>query len=253
MAVALAARGFKLPRFEPWRLLKPLRMFDGQFYPYQPIQFMDGLLNPIIGAGNPPVQRTFLGALTQNVASTGYNYGNFSPVSAGLLVVGCIGRAGAGRTVSSISVGGSSQTLLTNPSGDQNPNALVCVPVSAGSYAVSCTFSGGCTHSVAFGWLLQNVQNNTPVSVFGANFNPGGVSSVTGSVNIMAGGSVCAIHMHPNTSGTTWTGLTEEYDAVTTVSYSAADGDFVSDQTGYNVTAAWTSNNSYALSVGSWR
>lgn len=26
-------------------------MFDGQFYPFQPIQFMDGLLDPIIGAG----------------------------------------------------------------------------------------------------------------------------------------------------------------------------------------------------------
>ncbi|MBZ9693929.1 hypothetical protein [Mesorhizobium sp. CO1-1-9] len=28
-------------------------MFDGQFYPYQPLQFMDGLLSPIMGVGSP--------------------------------------------------------------------------------------------------------------------------------------------------------------------------------------------------------
>lgn len=56
VAVALNAnlpyrprREFKLPKFDPWRLLRPLRMFDGQFYPLQPIQFMDGLLTPVIG------------------------------------------------------------------------------------------------------------------------------------------------------------------------------------------------------------
>lgn len=36
----------RLPKFEPWRLLRPLKMFDGQFYPFQPLQFMDGSLAP---------------------------------------------------------------------------------------------------------------------------------------------------------------------------------------------------------------
>jgi hypothetical protein len=46
-------------------------VFDGQFYPYQPIQFMDGLLYPIIGAvgGSPPTTLTFVGSTTSSTSS----------------------------------------------------------------------------------------------------------------------------------------------------------------------------------------
>ena len=54
-ALAIHRSGFWLPRFEPWRLLKPLRM-DGQFQPYQPIQFEGGQqgMVPGYGASSPP-------------------------------------------------------------------------------------------------------------------------------------------------------------------------------------------------------
>ncbi|QND60384.1 hypothetical protein [Mesorhizobium huakuii] len=44
----------RLPKFDIWRLLRPLQMFGGQFYPYQPLQFGDDLLAPPIGL--PPLK-----------------------------------------------------------------------------------------------------------------------------------------------------------------------------------------------------
>ncbi len=104
---------FWLPKFEPWRLLRPLKMFDGQFFPYQPLQFMDGLLAPIIGisvagggvidfVGGENAGKVGATSGTSIIAlDTGLTGGLASGVSAGDLVMAVFGTGStADRTLS---------------------------------------------------------------------------------------------------------------------------------------------------------
>ncbi|MDX8438350.1 hypothetical protein [Mesorhizobium australafricanum] len=170
-ALALAPKAFKLPRFESWRLLKPLRMFDGQFYPYQPIQFMDGLLNPPIGAGQG-ITVDYIGqfANTTNSWST-MNWGSFTFPNDCLAILAYCGLGTGTSAVSGTTLGGSAMTAhQASPSGNAIKYGLFSLAVTAGTYAAATTLSGsnGSSSSQAIGaFALRFAASNPPTGTGG--------------------------------------------------------------------------------------
>ncbi|MBN9547321.1 MAG: hypothetical protein J0H31_00105, partial [Alphaproteobacteria bacterium] len=103
-------------------------MFGGQFYPRQPIQFMDGLIAPVIGVGLSGVL-TYIGQVSNSGSATNSFTFTNAPIGVAAtdrLVVGTLLiRSGtAGRVVTGVTFGGVSATLVGSVALDISGGAL---------------------------------------------------------------------------------------------------------------------------------
>ena len=165
-----------------------------------------------------PPDLTFISNVSQNTTATTWNpSGTFSVPYDGLLVVagGCWMDGGATRTITSMDIGGNSGTpesRVTNAT--YNPCAIRVLEVSAGDIDVTMTINSSGTarwHMAA--WLLRGYQSTTPYDTE-ANASTSNSSSKSVTMNLPEDGVAVIMHTHWQTSGTSWTNATEEFDAV---------------------------------------
>lgn len=254
-ALALAPKAFRLPRFEPWRLLKPLRMFDGQFYPYQPIQFMDGLLNPVIGAGQG-ITVDFIGRFaTTNNSWTTQNWGNFTFPDDCLAVLVFVGLGTGTGSITSTTLGGTAMAAVqSSPSGNAIKYGLFSLAITAGTYAAATTLSGsnGSGSSQSIGaFAVKFAASNTASGSGGARQSS--ITSVSITHNQSAGG--VAIYGALGASGlalSTAQIIDSNVTDANSRTFIFAHSINLATQTPHTETATIPSSNNMALVGGAW-
>lgn len=113
---------------------------------------------------------TFLGVLSDPADLTTYALGSVLVPRAGLVVVGATGRnVSTGRTINSISIGGTGGALMATQSATVNPTALFGRRVGPGLQAISVAFDAGVSRCWAGCWLLENLNSDTPFASSGGS------------------------------------------------------------------------------------
>jgi hypothetical protein len=157
------------------------------------------------------------------------------------------------RTISSLTVGGVSGTLLHSNSVSSGSFSSVAfyafTSVSGTTATVAVTWSGQQLRCQIGLWAAYDLSSLTPVATASSTS-----ASATLNVNTSADGMVLAAG-YGNASATfTWTGVTERYDAATeTVGFSVADASGVTAESPRTVSASQagspTLSNSIAISL----
>lgn len=138
---------------------------------------------------------------------TTYTHGGLaSGVNAsGRALIGIAGRASVVRSIFSVSVGGQAASWAANNDFGTSYTAFYLGPVGA-SGDVVVTWSGAMTRSGAVCWPLNNLLSTTPTDI-----DQNGGAAMSFSLDVAAGGAGFAIILAGSLSS--WTGLTERYDA----------------------------------------
>jgi hypothetical protein len=167
-----------------------------------------------------------------------------------LIVVGVAGAAGT-RTVSSVTVGGTSLTYVTRAQ-----NATCTVELWAGVVA------SGTTGDVVVTWSGAQTRCGVGVyALYGANatafhsaVDTDGSDPMTASLNIPAGGYAVGVAFNANSSTFAWANLTEAYDEAIEGAnmHTGASDAFATAQTGLTITCDPSSASDQALAVASW-
>lgn len=159
---------------------------------------------------------TYITTLSSTSDLTTYDFGDVSVPSDGTLVVIPTARAGATRTFSSISIGGSGASIVArNDSGGvQTPAAIAVQNVSAGNRNVTVTFSAGMARCIAGVYLMTGHASNTPSDV-SEIFNASATTSTGIDLDFPTDGYALYGIMVVVTGGTNiaWSAATEESDA----------------------------------------
>jgi hypothetical protein len=208
-------------------------------------------LAPWVATSTGP-KLTYIGSNSSSANSGTYNFGNFTAPTAGLMIVAAVGDSGSNRTVSSISIGGSNGTLHVNPSLETCPGIASRV-VSAGTNAVSVTFSGSVSRAACFVWLLTGYESAAAVATASGGSNSSATSATVTLSSILAGG--VAIYVAAAPASLSW-GTATQRDNLNMESgafASGADKTATSRLTSDSEVASWsTSGNAGAAGV-SWR
>lgn len=262
-ALTIARPTFRLPRFEPWRLLKPLRM-DGQFFPRQGIQFSDGVFPANIGAGSPAISiHSNDGVLTACTGSNPYTASSkaIGTADSTRAVVARITWLGGGtaQTVSGVTIGGITATIVNqvNPlrSGFHSGTALAWAMVPTGTTAsVVVTFSGtvnSCdVNTIAFiGPASPSVQDSGTASEQTSNITIQSttVDKVAGGITIMGATGRQADNRSASASG-----YTEDFDSGTTETGGAVATS--SAESGATIQVTWSAATERSgLCAATWR
>jgi hypothetical protein len=188
---------------------------------------------------------TYLGDAFSTAALTSYSFGNFTSTESGIFVVMFTSRGSSARSISSITVGGDSSTLIgASTSTDNN---VVCghLVKTAGTYNVTVNLSGSrggpadpaSTVSV---WLLTNYNSSSPVD-----------SAITGKSSASNG----SVSINTESQGISIYALLVDTDNAITISWSGASSQYLytgrrkhdhayvfptATQSGYTETASWS-------------
>lgn len=164
-------------------------MFSGQFYPYQPIQFMDGLLSPIIGMeAVVPFDASYITYAAQNPGSTTVVQSIDIGVADATRVTVIAFATTTNTTFSSATINGVSATILSSV-GTNAGGGLIYAAVPTGSGVVNVQLTTGVTVSnIGFGSyrLVGTGLSATPSST--NNPAGGGGATRTATLTNTAGG-----------------------------------------------------------------
>ena len=248
-----------VPKFDPWRLLRPLRMLGGsQFYPSQPLQFMDGLLTPVIGASGPSFTP---GTVAWNdTALTTYTLSvDIGAADDSRSMIFCIIANSTGSSVA-FSSGTIAGIALSKPADFQNTTSYCAfvaanVPASAGSgtQTLSITLNGPSSFITAMPYRCLLLNSLVATATMSSSANPG-----TGTINVSERGLLFAGARQGNVSNTyTWTGVNEDYDFIvgtTTRAVSGGSYQATAAEVGRTVTATRSAaGNNFTMLAASFR
>ncbi|RWI45976.1 MAG: hypothetical protein E5X38_30590 [Mesorhizobium sp.] len=231
---------------------------SGQFHPQQPIQFMEGLLDPIIGSQGPTFS---IGALqSDTVSRTTYTFTvdiGAADDARAMHFLCTTTATGASTSFSSGTIAGAS---LAN-SIDLQVSVSYCtilsarVPASAGSgnQTLSITLSSAATYFTVFPYRSMMLNSLTPVATLTSSANPG-----TGAINVSERGLLFATARQGNTTCTyTWAGVNEDFDAtIGATGRSASGGSYQAGaaEVGRTVTATRSAaGNNFTMVAASFR
>jgi hypothetical protein len=182
----------------------------------------------------------------------------FSNVSLGtvtsnrLVVIGVYGHNTTNRTISGVTVGGVSATLVGKYDGFSSNNGIYQIANASDSIAdIVVTFSGGELRAAINVWALYNLSSTTSEDYdFGFTSSSNSISrTLTGT----SGGLLVAQGSINTTLGTaSWTGATENNEVTleAAVEYSAAtNSNSSSSQT---ITIDWANTTSKSLVAARW-
>ena len=186
------------------------------------------------------LQATSSTADTNSYTFAGQNLGTASADRCIVVEVASRRAAATVTTVSTLTVAGSSASILKQLSveeaGAASVFAIAAVPLAAGtSVDVVVTFSASMTRARIAVSTLTGAADCTTVS----DSDESEATDPSVALDIPANGSAVAIcGLSDATATSTWTGLTERHDAVveSLFSVSGASDDFVSQQTGLTIT-----------------
>jgi hypothetical protein len=206
----------------------------------------------------PPSFRSVLRAATLvHVATTGdingltnYTFTNHAIGTAAtgrrvLVFAGCIG-SGTPRSISSITIGGVTATILVSNSTGNRPAAIAVLQVDTGTTATIVVNTSGTEGNCLIGvWSVVGLNSDAAYDT-AVVYDTLGTEIMNLVLDVAAGGVVVAGRMESTGSPTfTWSGLTENYD-------SAFDGVNGCGTTASAMTAAAVANQTYTVtSTGS--
>lgn len=171
------------------------------------------------------------------------------------IIIGIAARkAGAATTISSVTIGGVSATIVaeySNSDTNSNISALAIANVPTGTTGdVVVVFGATMVRCVITAWSATNLSSATPHDTL-----TNGSADPTGTIDVPAGGFAVATALSNSVGTVTWTGLTEHSDITleTFVTVSDASDEFETAQTNMTVTANFsTSGSTPVMSVASW-
>lgn len=192
---------------------------------------------------------------TSDLTTYTFSSQNLGTADAGRYIVVCVSaRNTAGSlTVSSVSVGGvsaSSITQITNSGSNHNVAAIAICAVPSGTTGdIVVTFAAGALRCVVNAYRLVDIDSATPSDTVTSIAN-----DPTGALDVPAGGAAIGVsNSGTGATATSWTGITEDYDAVTeSMEVSSAHDLFVSEQSGLTILADITSPSNSAGVFASW-
>lgn len=199
---------------------------------------LQGILMAAAG-GSAPVATTYLSNSVSGSNLTTYTFSSVSLGTADKIVVGALGHSGnTGRTLSSVSVGGSGTTSLVQQTYEAGAQTIIAslwiVDRPASSGDIVLTFSGGMTSAGIIVYGVDNASstaNDTAVST---------ATPLTDTIDCEAGGAIIGVAAFSKVSTTTtWTGITEDVDTVmeTNEFITGAHDDFETAQSALTITA----------------
>lgn len=186
--------------------------------------------------------QTFLGFLSSTSDLTTYSLGTVSPASSGLLVVIALSRSGSSITITDISIGGVSSTLVVTGAADQNPGAMGALVVTAGTHAISVTHSAGAVRCGAACYLLTGYNSATPVST---SVNTGGIGLTSSALALdypAAGGIGLYGAIHTNTNAHSWSAATSDHDTSVEAVVRMGSAHKTASGAGDSETVSWTTS-----------
>ena len=190
---------------------------------------------------------SFLQATVSTANATEYTFSdqNFGTESAGRHIIVAIGTRGAiAGTAGGISatIGGVAATMAAPVEGTSDGTnasftalAIAAVPTGT-SGDVVVTFDATMLRCGIGMWEVTNVSGTTAHDTATSI-----ADDPTGSLDVPAGGFVVGVSFARETENASWTGITENYDAVaeTIFGHSGASDTFAEQQTGLTVTCDW--------------
>ena len=201
--------------------------------------------------------RTFLQGAADNSNLTTYTFSSQNLGTADgarLIICGIASRAGGSSTISSVTIGGVSATIVVqiNTSADSGWNSagIVIAAVPTGTTGdVVITFSAGQARCAI---ALYSTIDTASETASDTDSNAAADPSV--SIDCPASGYIIAVACFSvGTGTTTWTGVTEDYDVnpENVANTTMASDNFASAQTGLTVSANSTLANG-TMVVASW-
>ena len=201
-----------------------------------------------------PATIEFIGFFSNTADQTTYTFTNHSIGGPGLIVVIAGADAGSARDIVSATIGGTAATEVRLENGLANQcSGIFQQRIASGTTTTTVvTFSSTVARAGIAVFRIQNNKSDTPHHV---NSSPGNeTSSVSTTLNGLAGGVAVAGFVGNDNARVTWTGITERYDEgpESLSGMSGGDWTFASDETGRSISAAGASD-SRALVAASWR
>lgn len=170
------------------------------------------------------------------------------------------GLTGAINSITVQGISGSSVVQRTQDTNIANIQGLFIVAVPTGTTGdVVVTFNGSCVRAGIALWAVTGIGSATAYDT--ATANDSGVNpNPSNTIDCEADGIIIAasfINNAATTSGTAWTGVTEDYEQTVESNsrISGASDEFATLQTGLTITSAWTNSNAAAeasLVAASW-
>ena len=200
---------------------------------------------------------SFLQATTDTVGATTYTFAGQNLGSAAsdrYIVVAVMSRkAGASTSISSVTVGGVTATIVAQTSNTVSNTSVTGIAIAAVPTGVTgdvvVTF-GAATARCAIGLyradnLLSATAHDTDNST---------AADPTVNLDIPSSGFAVATGVTgTGGTGTTWTGLTEDYDnTMPSTRYSGASQSFSASESGRAITADFSASTESAGSFASW-
>lgn len=211
-----------------------------------------GMFKPI-AAGGVPFGITYVGTATDASNLTTYDFGSFSIPNDGYVIVGVVSEAGAARTISSVSIGGTNGTIYAQyDTTNWVPHGFAYRSVTAGSQNITVVFSAGMSRAAIAVWVITTSTQTAPNA--GANAAwAAGVTSRAPSFNIPTNGVAAYICYRATASNTTWSSATEQGDVAVETShqFSFADKTVTTAITPHTETASFSSSTATACGI-SW-
>jgi hypothetical protein len=169
------------------------------------------------------------------------------------MAVGTGMRGTTGRTISTVSIGGTNGTIhyQGDTSGFSNAGVASRV-VSSGNNNVTVTWSGGVTSCAVFVWLITGYNSATPTDGEATSSGTAG-TSLTATFDIPASGTAVYVNTHNNANATGWSSATEQDDLTAEAQYAGADIDTATVLTAHVETASWTGSVGRAIAGASWQ
>lgn len=203
---------------------------------------IDPLGGDAISFGSPTVSHTFAGV-------------DLGPASSsGLLIIGG-GVVGGLSSIGSLTVNGNPATQVVTASGGGRSAHLFQITGESGAGDIVINSPNAATQFSYGAWKFRGVQNTTPTD-FAALVGTLTQNPVAVNVDIAKlGACVAFVFADAVSSGTVWTGLSEDFEE-TSVNLGRASGasrKFTTAQTGLSISAATTLAGRAMLVAGSWR
>lgn len=200
---------------------------------------------------------TFLQGTTSTADTNSYTFSsqNLGTASSDrYIIVGAVARkAGASATISSITIGGVSATIVkqqTNTITNTNVSGLAIAAVPTGTTGnIVVTFSATMLRCAISAYAVTELDSATPYDDASSTSADPSVS-----LDIPTDGFAIGMGLTAAASTATWTGLTEDVDGTleSFVTYTSASDEFPSGATGRTITIDFGSTNESSACFVSW-
>jgi hypothetical protein len=189
---------------------------------------------------------TYITNLTSDVNLISYTFSNVNWGSAGFIVVAAAGRQSSAASVTSVTIGGISATLLVGREGTNNRIALYGATMTGTSGNIVITFSQGQVTAGIGVWRLNNLKSTTPVSTNSNTSNFVATISMNLTANTGTNVIICAQSMGSGSNATISSSTTtRNYTATSEIVYAQAGFSDITTTSGtYTFTSNWVNTGS---------